>query len=186
MRTLLKCPLWPFAVAAVSLVGGCSLVDEHPTTKTAYQLVIPKAANRYELNKNQEFFLGDRIGDAILPEYPVSELSKRLPEQILCIEIDIDEDGHVFASRPLYNASGCSGQNVHPAEAFYTAAENAVSKWTFMPARICTFPATATENDHCVGVGVKVEYVPIRLGFEFSFTQDVRPRVTSHAIENHK
>lgn len=169
-------------VVSLSLVGGCAPMRERTITKSAYQIVIPESADRYSLEKNQEFLLGERIGAAVLPEYPASELTRHLPEQSLCVEIDIGEDGHVFDSRPLYDTAGCPARIAGPDPVFYTATEKAVTQWEFKPARLCTFPRNVAKNSECSGDGVKVEYVPIRLAFMFSFTQEHGPHVTGHTV----
>jgi len=168
---------------AVGLFSGCA---ERTTTKSAYQMVMPASAERYELDESQQFMLGERIGSAVLPEYPAAEIHRRLPEQIVCVEIDIGEDGRVFASRPLHDAAGCPAENAQPDPVFYTAAEHAVAQWAFEPARLCTFPPGVPKNDECQGTGVKMENVPIRLAFLFSFTLEHGPRVTGRALEGGK
>ena len=185
MYTLLKYVHYFAALVALTLVASCSSIGERTTTKTAYQIVIPRSVDRYELKNNQAFYLGERIGEAVLPVYPASELGKHLPEQNLCVEIVIDDDGRVLSSRPLFDPDGCSSQTMHPPEAFYEATEVAVKQWAFMPARICTFPLSVAKNDGCEGAG-KVEYVPIRLAFAFTFTEEHGPRVTSRVVGRHE
>lgn len=177
-----KAAVFAVAFCVVRLLGGCVANRENTVTKSVYQLVIPSAADRYTLKKNQEFLLGERIGTAVLPEYPAPEVTRRLPEQHLCVEIDIGKNGRVSASRPLYGVAGCPARIAGPDGAFYVSAEKAVARWAFEPARLCTFPANVAKNSGCCGDGVKVDLVPIRLAFMFSFTQEHGPHVTSQSV----
>jgi hypothetical protein len=152
------------------LLSGCATNKVHTQASTGYQLIFPAGAETYDESERQVFLLGDRIGTAVLPTYPSDFLSKNLPEQYVCLEIDIDIHGQVFDSRPLYDGNGCPAESRRPDEAFLVAAKQAVQQWRFFPTRICTFPATAQKNEACQGENIEIEPVPVRLAFLFSFT----------------
>ena len=166
-----------------TVVLGCAANAPERRATSSYQIIVPSTSERYEESPNQKFLLGDRIGAALLPEYPQPALAKHLPVQIVCIEIDIDADGHVSDSRPLYGVAGCPSDTLSPSEMFLASAKLAVKQWVFMPARMCTFPPNAQTNDSCASDDVTVEYVPVRLAFMFYFSiEEGRARVTTHEV----
>jgi len=152
---------------AISLLLGCAATKSRPNS--SYELMLPAGAETYTESDREVFRLGDRIGEPALPIYPSELVSKNLPEQQVCLEIDIDTAGRVFDSRPLYDTGNCPSKANHPDDSFLAATKQAVQQWRFEPARMCTFPDGAPKNDECQGTAVKVELVPIRLAFVFSF-----------------
>lgn len=152
---------------SAALLLGCSATKPRPNT--SYEFIMPAGAETYTESDREVFRLGDRIGDPALPIYPSGLVFKHLPEQHVCIEIDIDTTGRVFDSRLLYDTGACPSAANHPDAAFLVATKQAVQQWRFGPARMCTFPEGMPKNDECEGKGVKVEPMPIRLAFVFSF-----------------
>jgi hypothetical protein len=176
MRLLKKCvssalpfllPLLMAACAAVSRPGPVAQVD------TSFQVFIPPGAQGYELPRNEKIVLGESIAQPA-PVYPAAWVSRKMGEQIVCLEIEIDAHGLVYASRPLYAMPGCPASAKAVAPAFEVAARDAVMQWRFHPAVVCTFQmgvdAYAKGND-CDAEGAKVTPIAIKLAFAFTFTQ---------------
>jgi hypothetical protein len=162
---------------------GCASSPAIRRATSSYQVIVPSGSERYKENKDQKFLLGDRIGIASLPEYPQAAQANHIPVQIVCIEIDIDTDGRVFDSRPLYDVAGCPAKAESSSDLFLGSAQSAVKQWIFMPARMCTFPSGTETDDSCAGDNVTIEYVPVRLAFMFYFSvAEGQPHVTAHEV----
>jgi hypothetical protein len=169
--------------AGAALLAGCSA--SAPQTKTGYSLIVPEGSETYVEQKNQKFLLGDRIGEAVLPVYPADLVGRHLSTQVVCVEVDIDETGKVYASRPLFGVSACPGSEVALDARFLASAQAAVRQWAFRPARMCTFPSAAAVNDRCSAEGVVVEAMPVRYAYSFYFEQTPGgAKVVSRAVRD--
>ena len=101
------------------------------------------------------------------------------------MEIDIDEDGKVAATRQLIDGNACPKKMRETDEQFLQAAIACVKQWSFHPARLCTFPNTSEATDDCDGENVTVERVPVRLAYRFTFSiDDDGPRVRSQTVDS--
>jgi hypothetical protein len=135
-------------------------------------LIFPESVLRYEMRGDQMFLAPEFVSEPALPAYPAHLLRAGLPEQVICVEVDIDTGGEVFATRELTDTAGCPTVDAQPDGAFYDVAVTAAVSWQFLAAAVCTFPANIEANDRCEGEGVTMEPVEVRLAFAFSFRSD--------------
>jgi hypothetical protein len=161
--------------ACVFAMSGCFQPKTKPvkSTDTKFDVFIPPHAPVIHPKKNQKIVLGDPISQSP-PTYPVSMINKDIAQRIVCISISIDSHGSVYDSELLYGMLDCpaSAGTVEPE--FVTAAKNAVKGWKFYPSFLCTFPKgvdASTRSTYCAAEGAKVEHIPIRLAFKFTFVQ---------------
>lgn len=156
-----------------------------PSTHTGFKVFIPPTAQVFDFPKNYKIVVGAPIVQAA-SIYPPSLIARRIPRRDVCLEIEINERGEVYHSRPLYGIPGCpvDAQAVEPA--FVATAESAVTHWRFAPTVVCMFAegvdADAEGND-CANEGAKIEPLAIRLAFAFTFiTTDGKPKTSVDAL----
>lgn len=157
------------------LVANCATTQpqQRTITSTHFDVFIPQGAQRYKIGSNQKMVVGAPVSQAD-PAYPASLVTQSIPPRIVCLEIDIDEHGVVYQSRPLYDLPACpaNAQAVEPP--FVSTAEQAVLHWRFKPTIVCTFPAGTNAqqmSNNCAGEGAQIQPVAIKLAFAFTFTQ---------------
>lgn len=140
-----------------------------PSGQVGLEMIVPTGVLRHEMREDQLFLAPEFVSEPQLPEYPAHLLLQDLPEQAVCLEIDIDAGGEVCATRELTDITGCTAAHGRPDRAFHDAAVAAAVRWRFLAAAICTFPAGAEKNDACQGQRVTMDPVEVRLAFVFRF-----------------
>lgn len=157
-------------------ISGCSTESHktrHLVASTDFNVFIPPTADGYNLPPNQKIVLGEPIAQPP-PIYPERLLSLHIHQQTVCLEIEINQIGQVYASRPLFSMVNCPANSASVMSAFILASQNAVYKWRFYPSKLCTFPTNVNAsqmNNDCIAYGAKVENISIKLAFIFTFKQ---------------
>lgn len=91
---------------------------------------------RMQLSANEHFLPPLPEPENRPPAYPKPLLAQRLPPQVVCLRVSIDETGIVTSSAPLQQLPDCEP----PAPAPYVdAAQAAAAHWRFDPALRCVF-----------------------------------------------
>lgn len=141
-------------------------------------LIIP-LGGQVEMPEDEQFLFPTPVFENPLPDYPPASVAAALPEQVVCLQILIDEGGAVAWSGLDRSSPDCPDADHPPLPQFVAAARDAVARWQFLAAAICTYPAGQAKNDDCTGPGVTVREVPVKLSYRFRFRLvDGKPRVT--------
>lgn len=170
------------AAAAGLLLGGCRTLPAGDTAAnvgdvSAALVVPPPGAARLALDTNQRFVYPNLSGPVAMPDYPPDLLPLRLPPVEVCVEVDIDEAGAVFAARPREDAT-CPGARSEHVAVFSAAALEAVGEWRYDPAYVCQAPDGFQGEDPCLAEEVVEHPTRLRLSYAFRFSQhDGRPVV---------
>lgn len=130
---------------------------------------VPKA-QRMTLADNESFQQPLPRADNPLPDYPSDQLPLRLPPQVVCVRVSIDEAGAVSATAPVGSGPDCPPEQGVPA-AFHEAAADAALRWRYEPAFRCVFPeGTTPDPSGCIG---EIEQRPqaVSLVYRFVFEQ---------------
>lgn len=160
----------------VFVISGCSTglhKTRHMVASTNFNIFVPPTAEGYNLPTNQKIVLGEPIKQH-LPIYPENLLPLHIHRQVVCLEIEINQMGQVYTSRPLFNMANCPNRSTAAIQGFILASQNAVKKWRFHPSILCTFPVSVNAHqmsNDCVTNGAKVEDIAIKLAFIFTFKQ---------------
>ena len=165
-----------FAVAvAMSVSTGCA----HRTQRVEREMIPPPSAPTHEVASHQRFLMAVPIED---PD-PVFPAGARGVEGtlLLCTTFVVDSEGavtDVVADR----ADAMCADPADPAMTpFVDAVSDALGRWRYFAAAICTFPRSADPDadPRCEGDEVRVDAVPIWLRYVFGFTvTGGRARVT--------
>lgn len=180
------CTMWFVAALALAL-AGCSTPTPKPhlQASSTFRVFIPTGATGYKPQPNQFIVIGPPLVQPP-PTYPAALIAERLPPQEVCLALAIDENGNAHGSDPLYSVDGCPAPGVVPAP-FMASAQATVTRWRFFPTHLCTFPKgvdVSKEGDNCIAEGAKVQRLPIKLAFAFTFTVEAgTPRVTARRME---
>lgn len=166
-------------LSCVACVPGCAgqrAARPGSGTSTGVEFIVPPAAQTYRLDKNQKLILGDMLGPPALPVYPSQVGKTPLPIVEVCLELVIGEHGSVESSKLIKDMPSCNGSWVSSGMygLFVDSARDAVSRWYFLPTKVCIYPAGVDadrQSDDCSGKGVKVRDIPIKLAYRFTFLQ---------------
>lgn len=174
---------------AMSAIVACSqgnLKNSGTALGTKYSVFIPPNAIRYEPQSNQKIVVGRPLLQES-PAYPSDMADKNIPERTICLEIEIDESGEVYSSKPLYGITNCPADAQSIEQEFVTAATQAVARWRFKPTLLCTFPEDVDMNaahNSCSSERVRAQPIAIKLAFKFTFTQSHRgPTVHTDSLQ---
>jgi hypothetical protein len=174
---------WRLAAACVlGLVAACARREVHTRNSTAFEVFIPPAAEGYELPRNEKIVLGEPLAQGN-PAFPAALQGKGDLHKTACLEIEIDESGRVYASRPLYAMPDCPQAPDGVSGLLARAAQNAVAGWRFRPALLCEFPAgtdAASKGSACEGAAVH----PLAIKLAFVFTFDQQQGVASTSVSS--
>lgn len=72
------------------------------------------------------------------PQYPAALLAQRLPLLVVCLRVDVSEEGAVTSSAPFVKPPECAERGV-VAQPFLDAAQTAIAAWRYDPAVRCVF-----------------------------------------------
>ena len=159
----------------VLALAACS----HRGTRVERAMVLPANAEQHVVGPDQRFLMAVPIED---PD-PVFPAGARGVEGtlLLCTTFVVDSEGavtDVVADR----ADAMCADPADPAMTpFVDAVSDALGRWRYFAAAMCTFPGGADPeaDPGCAGDGVRVDAVPIRLRYVFGFTvTGGRARVT--------
>lgn len=148
------------------------------TTRVDHRMLLPPGGDRVELESRELFVMPIALAspEPVFPETAVGAVDVEV-----CAEIWLSADGDVTRVVPFDTTPGCV-QAADPAARDYAqAAGDALRRWEFTPAMICTFPPellARRDAGDCTGPDVAVRRVPVRLNYAFTFSsRDGRRRV---------
>jgi len=126
------------------------------------------SGDRITLGSNETYQPPLPAADNAMPEYPAALLERALPEQVVCVQASISEQGQVTGTMPVSDIDGCPP----PATAFYDAAVAAVSSWRFEPAFRCIYQNADDVTPYgCIGEDAREQPLAVRLNYRFTFEQ---------------
>lgn len=146
------------------LVVGCSTTREVVDRR----MVLPTGADRHQVDDNQQFLMAIPV-DQPMPEFP---RGARVADGVheVCVDFVVTEEGLVEQVAFPPGAADC-GQPTSDLASFQASVADALSRWSFVGAAICTFPDGVPKDDKCEAKGAVIRAVPIRLRYVFSFEQ---------------
>lgn len=163
------------ASVSTVILFGCSHMSTKPpkSTSTKFDEFIPPKALRTATQTNQLVVVGTPVAQP-LPTYPEQMLSRDIARRTVCLSITINRKGVVYNNHPLYGMLNCPANAKTVEPVFLKAAQAAVMRWRFYPTLLCTFPKgtdVSTKGAYCELEGGKVQKIPIKLAFKFTFKQ---------------
>ena len=164
LRTATCCAM----ALAVCLAGCARQVWPGPVGDVHAGVLIPTGALAWEEKPNERFLVAAPVGNQPMPDYPPQYLDSDLEERLVCVDIVVHPDGHVTSARHN-RAVECQHGDIEPA--FVGRAVEAISGWQFFGAQLCRFPEGVEPSDECLGDGVEIVPVPVRLTYVFAFSQ---------------
>lgn len=165
-----------FLFVAVAAGYGCATapVGEAPPVNSGdvgvSLLLPPPGATHLELAATQRFVYPNLIDPVAMPEYPPRLLPSRLPPVTVCVEVDIGEDGGVFAVRQRTDEACPQDSSPQHAE-FSASVARTVQGWSYEPAYLCQAPEGFSGDDPCLADGMVERVTPLRLSYAFRFSQ---------------
>lgn len=130
------------------------------------------AGERLVLAENETFLEPLEDDSNPLPVYPEDLLSHRLPPQLVCLRVSIDENGTVMTAVPFVQLPDCPEAGAMGVS-FYGAAIRAAEKWRYEPALRCVFPDVRTKEATYGSCGGYAQFPqPISLTYRFMFEQE--------------
>lgn len=158
----------------VLALAACS----HRGTRVERAMVLPANAEQHVVGPDQRFLMAVPIEDPD-PVFPAGARTEGTLH--LCATFVVGSDGAVTD----VVADRADAMCADPADAamtpFVDAVSDALGRWRYFAAAICTFPGSADPDadPRCEGDEVRVDAVPIRLRYVFGFTvTGGRARVT--------
>lgn len=167
-RTLALLLAMPLAAAVSS---GCKT-----TSGVAMRMILPPGARVMDIPKDKAFLMASPVSQP-MPEFPAGV--SRAADVSACVEMVVDESGAVSSAVPVYGLPECPLEQAEIDQRFVASSLEAVKRWQFLAAAICTFPPGAPKTDDCSGMDVMVSPVAIKLSYVFSFQGN--GRVTAQA-----
>ena len=160
--------LLPLAVSPAC--SSVSTPTESRSGNVGYSTIAPPNLTRLVLDGNQAFSLGEPLSSVALPAYPAELLTSQVPDQQICVNIAVSEEGSVLKVTPLFAIPDCPLTEPETNKKFVNSVTEAVSKWEFYSSQICTYPP-GTQADHkCNGPGVVIVPVSVTQSFQFLFS----------------
>lgn len=131
-------------------------------------MVLPVGAEQHHVDENQKFLMAAFIASP-MPKFPMKATRADGLYEV-CVSFVVTEDGLVEQIEFPDEATQCAAL-AHDSTDFQEAVADALSRWSFIGAAICTFPEGVAKDDECEGEGVEIRAVPIKLMYVFSFEQ---------------
>lgn len=156
-------------VVALLLALAASGCAGTRSTRVGAEMILPPLAPQMKLQQREQFFMARHLNPELLPDYPAALLADGPAQAVVCVEIVVDEGGEVAWQAPLHAAPRCPPGPVAALAPFEQAALDAVARWQFIAAAVCTYPEGVERNDDCRGEGVVEKAVPLRMAFVFEF-----------------
>lgn len=67
----------------------------------AMRVILPPGSSKYQMRADQTFVMAEFEGLPPSLTYPEQLLDKGLPEQIVCVDVSVNENGAVYSATPL-------------------------------------------------------------------------------------
>lgn len=152
-------------IVALLLATACS----HRTLHVEREMVLPPAAPVHEIESNQRFVMATPIEDPD-PAYPDgAHLEGDLQ---LCTGFTVTAEGDVVDIAFDREDAVCADPAAVSTAAFAEATRVGLTQWRYFGAAVCTFPEGHAPDAEagCDGPQVRVDAVPIRLRYVFTFS----------------
>ena len=166
---MLRTATWCALALALCLAGCARQVRPGPVGDVHAGVLLPTGAPAWEEKPNERFLVAAPVGNQPMPDYPPQYLDSDLEERLVCVDIVVHPDGHVTSARHNREAVECQHGDIEPA--FVGRAVEAISGWQFFGAQLCRFPEGVEPSDECLGDGVEIVPLPVRLTYVFAFSQ---------------
>lgn len=182
---------WACLLAAAACAGCASGGRPQPREEPSYSQSIDSrlldaesgggeggSLERYTLQPRQLFRMPLPL-QAAEPVLPPQAGRQTLPPTVVCVSVAIADDGTVMHAAPLAERGEC-GAVADPANAVLVqAALDAVTRWRFRPAAMCSYADTAVPDDpddpDDPGDCADAQQVrPVAVTLQYAFTFEVR------------
>lgn len=161
----------------VLLAGGCASHgrlaggQEWRETEVGQRMIDHTGSGRYAMEPHQAFVM-PVLESAPLPQFSPDYAMQSLPPTTLCSALVVQADGSV-SEGGLVSGPGCIEPGQAPPE-LAAAVVDALGRWRFSPALLCTYPDAAARNREwmgraCDGQPLQAEPVPVTLAWAFTF-----------------
>ncbi|OHC48192.1 MAG: hypothetical protein A2X69_13345 [Rhodobacteraceae bacterium GWF1_65_7] len=159
------------AIVGVLLLSACAGTQ---STRVGAEMILPPQAPQMKMQSQELFLMASHLNPDVLPDYPADLLAEGPEQATVCAELVVDENGVVVWTAPLRAGPQCPPEALPALAPFERAVEQAVRRWQFTAAAVCTFPPGVEKNDDCAGEGVVEKTVPLRMAFVFDFSRSER------------
>lgn len=159
------------AILGVLLLSACAGTQ---STRVGAEMILPPQAPQMKMQSQELFLMASHLNPDVLPDYPADLLAEGPEQATVCAELVVDENGVVVWTAPLRAGPQCPPEALPALAPFERAVEQAVRRWQFTAAAVCTFPPGVEKNDDCAGEGVVEKTVPLRMAFVFDFSRSER------------
>lgn len=162
------------AIIATALLGtACS----HRIQRVERTMVLPPSAQTHEVESNQRFVMAVPIED-LDPVYPQGAALQGMMQ--LCVAFVVTTEGTVTDIAIDRQGQDCADPDAVTMAPFETAVVAALQRWRYFGAAVYTFPdgIDPDADPRCEGLDVRVDPVPIRLRYVFTFSSERGGRVS--------
>ena len=163
-------------MGVVAVLAGLSTPGCKTRPEVGMRMILPPGAQRMDVPKDKILLMASPFSQP-MPEFPAGV--SRGTEVSACVEIVVDEWGAIGSTTPIYALPECPLRQTEMDPRIVASVIEAVKRWQFLAAAICTFPPGAPKTDDCSGNGVMMTPVAIKLSYVFSFQSS--GRVTAQA-----
>lgn len=152
---------------ACATLSGCSSpgAEKAQATHVDRELILPKAAERYEKREREVFFLPVPI-ESPMPIYPVALAINDHNDAVVCVEITISAIGAVSKVEPIALDTSCVSDKELIGRTLLALTSDAVLRWTYFSAGICAYQTSEAE---CSASGAVIDPVAVKLSYKFIF-----------------
>ena len=134
------------------------------TTRVQRDLILPPGAAVMTVADNQRL-VPPGILEAVWPAYPALPAGIPPGEVVVCVELVAGADGAAASMRQFAAEPSCEPPDSARSAVFFPAVAEAVWRWAFFGAAICTFVHAGTE---CDSDEADLEPVPMTLAYRFT------------------
>lgn len=160
-------------LAAMLLATACS----HRIQRVERELVLPPFAQVHEVESNQRFLMAVPIED---PDsaYPKGATLRGVLH--LCVAFVVTTEGGITDVAVDEQGVDCADPDDPATVPFESSVRAALQRWRYFGAAVCTFPdgIDPDSDPRCDGPDVRVDPVPIRLRYVFTFSSERGGRVS--------
>lgn len=154
------------AMACMLLQSSCA--SDRTTTRVDRDLILPPQADVLVVERNQRL-IPPGIIDQPSPAYPALPADVVPRDVVVCVELVVGADGAVASMRQFAPEPTCESPTSRASALFFPAVAEAVRRWSFFGAAICTFVQAEAE---CDGDEADLDPVPMTLAYRFVFTRE--------------
>ncbi|MFT3761189.1 MAG: hypothetical protein QM761_00970 [Pseudoxanthomonas sp.] len=167
------------ACMAMLACAGCATQAERieRSRHVEQRMLVPRASagaanaiETYRMQPQERFRMPQPL-DAPSPALPQDSSRASLPPTTVCVRLVVDAKGAVQRVDPWDDRDECHAGAASENADLMQAVRDGLTRWTFMPAAVCAWPAEARppeESDDCAGAD-RMEPVPVSLLYAFTF-----------------